>query len=77
MTTTLASPSQAATFDLGGYLTQFNVDALVRSADYRRAVSAPGPARLGLSDAAVHHHAVARQRAGSGGSVQPVTRVRS
>ncbi|MGH3692578.1 MAG: hypothetical protein ACRDRX_00990 [Pseudonocardiaceae bacterium] len=43
MTAALDSPLWAAAFDLRRYLVGFDADALVRSADYRRAVSRVDP----------------------------------
>lgn len=48
MTITLAAPPRTATFDLGAYLARFNAEALLRSADYRRAVSRVDPLAFAL-----------------------------
>lgn len=47
MTTTLASPPQAATFDLDTTC-RFGADALAQSPDYRRAVSRADPLAFAL-----------------------------
>lgn len=48
MTTTLAPPPQPTTCDLGSYLARFDADALVRSPEYRRAVSRVDPLAFAL-----------------------------
>jgi phage terminase large subunit-like protein len=48
VTTALAMAESPSAFDLAGYLGRFNVDALVCSADYRRAVSRVDPLAFSL-----------------------------